>query len=484
MSPALLEKETSVSNARVSDDRPVRAAIYARISLDSAGRSEGVERQETACRLIAEREGWEVVEVFTDNDISAYSGVARPAYEKLLAVVERREVDAVIAYHADRLYRRTRDLDRLVDVIERGKIQVLTATSGEVDLSTATGRMVAKVLAAVSEHESARIGERVSAKHRANAEKGRAHGGGRPFGYDRVEDRPGVLVVNEEEAELVREAAQRILRGASLNSIVIDWNERGIPTVNGKNWRPNSLSKMLRAGRIAGLREVDGEVLGPGSWEPIIDREQWERVRSRITHAPKGRRPMRALLAGMVVCGRCGARMRSVSGGNDKYRQPGYQCDKAIAHGCGSNAVKGEAVEQIVVAHVLAALEGVNLAAERARRTVRSSASLVGSIGADEQMLTDLAADLGARRITRAEWLAAREPIEERLAAARRELEQVAADSDLDDAAFEGVSADRWDELSLEQKRAVIRLFVARVEVAKGTPGRTFDRTRVKIVPT
>ncbi|MGI9052315.1 MAG: recombinase family protein [Ilumatobacteraceae bacterium] len=319
--------------------------------------------------------------------------------------------------------------------------------------------------------------------HRRNAEQGKAHGGGRPFGYERHETKRGALVVVPAEAELIREAADRILRGSSLNAIVIDWNDRSIPTVKGNKWRPNSLSKLLRSGRIAGLREVDGEVLGEGIWEPILPREKWERVRSRITHAPIGRRPRRNLLAGMVVCGRCGAKMRAETGGNDRYRGRQYSCDKAVRHGCGSNSAKAEHVEAIVVAHILAALHGVNLAQARARRTVQSSSTIVASIAADEQMLSDLAADLGARRIARAEWLAARQPIEDRLADNRRALEQVAADSDLDDAAFEGLGVDRWEELDLDQQRAVLRLFIERVEITKGKPGRTFDPSRVRIVP-
>ncbi len=61
----------------------------------------------------------------------------------------------------------------------------------------------------------------------------------------------------------------------------------------------------------------------------------------------------------MVVCGVCGKKMRAITGGNDKYRGRAYQCDKPIAHGCGSNAVKAarrdgkpddtEGVEEIVV---------------------------------------------------------------------------------------------------------------------------------------
>ena len=51
---------------------PIQAAIYVRMSEDREGERRGVERQETDCRALAEELGWEVVQVFVDNDISAY----------------------------------------------------------------------------------------------------------------------------------------------------------------------------------------------------------------------------------------------------------------------------------------------------------------------------------------------------------------------------------------------------------------------------
>ncbi len=132
---------------------------------------------------------------------------------------------------------------------------------------------------------------------------------------------------------------------------------------------------------------------------------------------------------------------------------------------------------------MLAALEGENVAQVHARRTVESSRDLVASIAQDEQLLSDFAADLGARRISRGEWLAFREPVEARLTENRRKLEQVAADCDLDDSVFDGLTADRWPELEFDDKRRAIRLVVDHVEVAKGKPGRNFDPTRIRIVP-
>ena len=473
---------TTIEIAHRSDPTapPARAAIYCRISADLTGEAAGVDRQEGLCRELADLHGYDVEHVIVDNDVSAYSGVERPGYEHLLRLVETGRVDVVVAYHVDRLYRRILDLGRLAATIERHRVEVRTVSAGEVDLSTASGRFTAQILAAAAEHESARIGERVAAKHRQNASQGRAHGGGRPYGYRRVG--PGKLEVVPEEAAVIRDLADRVLRGASLNSLVIDLNERNVPTVRGGKWRPNSLSKLLRAGRLAGLREVDGEVIGEGDWEPILDHQTWKRVAARITHAPTGRRPRRNLLAGFVVCAECGSKMKARSEGKpskSNHRNRQYACDKAGGHGCGSNSVNAERVEHIIIGLVLGTVANTDLRAAAARRVESTSAHIVKRLAADRSLLDDLAADLGNRRISRAEWLAASDPIRERIAAAEAELGRADA---VDSIPSGRLDADRWAELEFDEQRAVVGALVDHVAIRKGHRGRTFDPSRVSVV--
>lgn len=458
---------------------PARAVIYCRISSDLTGEAAGVERQETMCRELADQCGYEVTEVIIDNDVSAFSGVQRPGYERLLALIESGRVDAVVSYHVDRLYRRILDLGRLAAMIDQHRVDVRTVSAGDVELSTASGRFTAQILAAAAEHESARIGERVSAKHKQNAAQGRAHGGGRSFGYKRLG--PGKLEVVPDEAAVIRWAADEVLRGASLNSLVTDLNDRNVPTVRGGKWRPSSLSKVLRAGRIAGLREVGGEVIGDGEWEPILDRITWERVAARITHAPIGRRPRRNLLAGHVYCDRCGSKMRARSAGKpsaSNYRGRQYACDKVGGHGCGSNSVNAERVEEIVVGLALGAIANTDLRAAASRRLVSSSADLIGNIAADKQMLDDLAGDFGSRRIGRAEWMAASDPIRQRIEEAQAELGRVDV---IEDIPTGDVDAERWATLEFDEQRAIIGAVFDRIVIRKGVGGRKFDPSRVSV---
>lgn len=182
--------------------------------------------------------------------------------------------------------------------------------------------------------------------------------------------------------------------------------------------------------------------------------------------------------------------MAAVSEHMDEELKPGQRpprrtlaCDKANRHGCGSNTVKADYVEQIVVDYVLAALEHTDIATARARRAGGDAHQLVASIEADEQFLADLAADYGAQRINRAQFLAAQDPIHARLLSAKRQLDQLTVDPSLDGTAFESVTAETWERLDLDQQRALVGLFIDHVDIRKGKRGRFFDPTRVQPVP-
>jgi site-specific DNA recombinase len=89
----------------------IRAGIYARISSDRDGDQLGVRRQVEDCSGFAERCGYVVGEVYVDDDISAWSGKARPEFERRLDDLRSRRIGAVVAWHLDRLTRHPRELE-------------------------------------------------------------------------------------------------------------------------------------------------------------------------------------------------------------------------------------------------------------------------------------------------------------------------------------------------------------------------------------
>jgi site-specific DNA recombinase len=205
---------------------------------------------------------------------------------------ERREFDVILAYSNSRLTRRPLELEELIRLHESTGVRLATVVSGDDDLSTADGRMVARIKASVDAAEAERVSERTRRAKLQRARQGQPMtGGGRPFGY--ANDR---LTVIDAEAAAIRDAARRVLGGESLVSIVSDWNRTGTPaTVHGGLWTQRTLRGILRSPRIAGLSEHRGKVVGAAVWPAIIDRDSWERIRAEISAPGHGKHEHRLL---------------------------------------------------------------------------------------------------------------------------------------------------------------------------------------------
>jgi site-specific DNA recombinase len=151
------------------------AAIYARISTETEGSGLGVARQVQDCRALAERLGWPVAEVYEDNDLSAYSGKRRPAYQRLLSDLADGTRDAVIVYHVDRLTRRPIELEHFVAALDTARVRNVRFVVGDSDIMTGDGLMVVRMLAAMAANESATKSRGVTRKHQERAQRGLPH---------------------------------------------------------------------------------------------------------------------------------------------------------------------------------------------------------------------------------------------------------------------------------------------------------------------
>jgi DNA invertase Pin-like site-specific DNA recombinase len=297
----------------------VRAVVYARISKDREGLELGVKRQLEDSRALAARKGWDIVAEEVDDDISATSGRHRPGWGRTLALLEDGQADALVAYSSSRCYRLPRDLEPLLDLAKSRGIQIATVASGDIDLSTADGRMLAGILVSVDRGEAERISERIRRKLLELARNGADKGGPRPFGYE--DDR---VTVSESEAKLLRRAATDVLGGTSLKAIARRWNEAGVATPTGLvgSWTGVRVRQILTSPRVAGLRQHGGrgKVLLDDAGEPvravwpaILDEDVWLQLRSRFGtgNGRKYSSERRHLLTGLVVCDRDTERMEA-----------------------------------------------------------------------------------------------------------------------------------------------------------------------------
>ena len=455
----------------------VRAAIYARISRDVTGEGLGVERQLADCRKIVSDRGWAVAEEYVDNDISAYAGKRRPAYERMLEDIAAGQRDSVIVYNTDRLTRRPIELEQFTAVCEQAGVRQLVAVTGDIDLGNDDGMFMARVLAAVAAKESGRKSERLRRKARETAEAGKPNGGVRPFGYQIDQ-----LTVVESEAAVIRELAERYLAGESSMSLTSWLQESGTPTAQGAEWRTSTVRQILVSPRVAGLRSHNGEVVGPAVWPAIITPEQHRQlvaIFARKTPTSK-RTPRRYLLSGMLRCGKCGNKLFSSVRGDTRR----YVCVSGPDHGgCGRLTIVAAPVEEWLAEAVLMRIDSPAMndaLAGRAAADERHMALLAG-LQDDQAQMRELA-DLWAHKtISSPEWKAAREPIEARIYSTNRQLDQLPGNTALEGIVGHGQQLrDSWEHLTLTRQAAIINAVLDFATISAGVNGsRAVDPNRI-----
>jgi DNA invertase Pin-like site-specific DNA recombinase len=446
-------------------------AVYARISQDRSGEELGVRRQLADCRAEAERRGWTVAEEYVDDDLSAYSGKARPAYERMLTDLAEGRRDGVLVWHMDRLHRRPAELEGFVDTCTRAGVRDVVTLSGDIDLAKGDGLLMARLLAAVAANESDSKRRRGARKALEIAQSGRpVMGGPRPFGFedDRVTHRPA-------EAGVIRDLAARALAGETLTSLVTWLQASGVRTAGGGQWRTQTLRQVLTNPRMWGMRVHQGQVIGEATWEPIITAEQGERLRRLLLDPARrtNRTARRYLLSGMLRCGKCGKPLYSAP----KNGRRRYGCAAGPdQRGCGGVFIYAEMLEAFIADAVLYRLDSPDMhqVLTGDGPDEEETRALADAIQTDVDRLDDLAATWADGDISKAEWLKARDRIQARLEANRRAFARLTHRDAVADYIGRGDELrTQWDGLNLSRQVAIIKAVLNHATITPATvPGR------------
>lgn len=438
----------------------LRGALYLRISKDVEGSGLGVERQETECRRLAASLAVDVVTVCSDNDTSAYTGKKRPGFDALVEGMQARAFDVVLCWHPDRLTRHPKELEKLIDLLEQTGVIVHTVSAGTYDLATPTGRHMARIVGATARYESEQKAARLRSKFDQMASAGAAPQGKPPYGFTRVDKG---YVVEPGEAAYVCWMADRILEGWSLLSISREMARRGVPTREGGAWHHARVRAILINPAVAGLRIHRRQVVGEGEWVPVLDRDRWELVCGVLADPQrKRRRPAEVYPLSGLLFNASGDRLR----GQRKYGRSDKDDRRTYTTLPGARPfvrVDADRLEDIVYAVTLQKFDGADLSVKPREVPASETAGI-------EAELDELARLRGEGVISLREWLKAREPLEKRLADAKRKhpTQHVAPDMNLDP----GVLRAEWPSMSPKRKRKYVDMILVRVIVHPAANGR------------
>ncbi|TDB70185.1 recombinase family protein [Micromonospora sp. KC721] len=315
----------------------------------------------------------------------------------------------------------------------------------------------------------------------------------RCYGYDET----GREIISA-EAEVIREVAQRVLDGESMRSTVADLRKRGITTSAGRPWTQQSLSRLLRNPRLAGLKTYLGNVVGRGEWEPILDPDTHRKV-LEILDDPSRKQPTATNVRKYLLSGgflECGFPLTDDDGthncGKPLYTQPsnsgkrGYVCRSGSpSYGCGRIRIAAASLEDEVAARALARLASPKVRArlEAHAGMPATAESIASALGAIDERLAEAGQAYARREIS----LVTLKAIEEEARRERRDLkgrlEQAARLQALPATTPEGL-AEWWVDAPLERRRELLALVLDKIIVKPATrPGKAhLDTERLEFV--
>lgn len=479
--------------------------IYNRASADKSGQRVSVESQDQENQAWCAREGWEVVATVTDNDRSAtrYATRDREGYRRIrdgLLAGSWGRVDLLVMWESSR---GERTMDGHVELRSLcAQLGVKLAYRGQVlDMSDGDDRFRAGLDALVDEREAERARDRTLRSHRASV-AARKPRGSLPYGYVRAYEPVSGRVVQQtpcpQTAPVVWGIVDDVLAGATLYSIAQRLNAAGVVTPQGRRaqrrgvvrevngWTSSMIRNLLRKPSLAGIRTHNGEVVGEGTWEPLIPVDRWRAVQAvladpdRVRH--HGGRDAAWLLSGIAECGLCGAWLRPMrNNGRMTYACAGLTPTSPKGHVARTAGPLDVFVSAAVVTR-LSQPHALSVWSANPDRDETERAHLAAQLTYVRAELADAENSVG---VPGGITVAAFARIEARLCATIADLESRLVPREVPRVVAEVAGPDapaRWRTLPLDGRRQLIRL-LCRVQVDRVTRrgARGFDPSSVLI---
>lgn len=287
----------------------------------------------------------------------------------------------------------------------------------------------------------------------------------RPFGFE-----PNQQTIRESEANTIRDAANRLIQGESIRSVVQHLNSSGILTSGGNLWTAKNLRQVLSNPRVAGKRRTQQGQIRSAPWPAILDDVTFKRLSPLLEPrtAPTPRVPGERnylFTGGLAVCGLCGAQLAARP--NNASRQT-YACVSDPPYsGCGRIRIVREPFEGDVVERLLARVlrSGSKRAVDDAlARAVEDGMAADRELEELDARRRQLGIDYADGVITAVEMKSGAAQIKKRVNEARRRavLRDQVSDIQLDTP--HGLIG-WWEQASVQQQSALVRALIDKIVV-------------------
>lgn len=351
------------------DNQIKQVAIYCRVSTEEQTDGYSISAQLQTLRQYSQLYGWEIVKEYVDEGISGKNIKGRPAMKRLIEDVEKERFQAVLVWKISRLSRNMLDTLTLLDKFENYGVKFISY-SESFDTGNPIGRLVVQLMASIAEMERNTLSENVKLGMKQRAMEG-SWNGGTVFGYDTIEKE---LVINEEEAKVIKLIYQLYASGKGLKAIANHLNKAGYRTKRKRLFSINGIATILDNviynGKISWLKVENWDtkrrrgknpnpILVDGQHKAIISDELWSVVQARRKSKSFKQRQSNEpfLLSSLLRCPDCGQGMvpstttyTRKDGTKSKHRY--YVCSDFHNKGssaCKANSIKAHEAEEVVI---------------------------------------------------------------------------------------------------------------------------------------
>ena len=211
-----------------------RAAIYCRLSEEDKGKgsaendSNSIQNQRALLTEYAHSHGWEIYEIYIDDD---YSGAdrSRPAFKRMLHAAEEKRFDIILCKTQSRFSRELEVVERYINrLLPQWGIRFLSLVDNA-DSANEDNLLLRQINGIMDEHYLAELSKNIRSVLTHRRKNGFHIGSFALYGYRKNPDRMGHLLIDEEAAAVVREVFTLFSQGYGKTAIARMLNERGIP---------------------------------------------------------------------------------------------------------------------------------------------------------------------------------------------------------------------------------------------------------------